>query len=268
MLRHGTRTRIGQQFVSYPFHLTRPFALDVGIPELLTIYQQSCSGGLYRGEQLTNRFTLEANAAAHITTQSATIVHDCRGQAASHSTEVALESGAFLALMPEPFVLFPGAFCALKLDAQLSDGAVLILSDTFARHDPHAGGDRPAPGRAFQAYESDIVIRDLQGRLLVRDFSAVAGTELTSGHSPVGEWSVVSNFILVGDRARLPTFEALSQLATCPGFIAGVTELPNRAGWGVRCLAKDSVAARAHADGLFGLSVRAAFGEAPSPRRK
>lgn len=268
MLRHGARTRIGRQFVSYPFHLTRPFTLDAAIPELLTIYQQSCSGGLYRGEQLTNRFTLEANAAAHITTQSATIVHDCHGQRASQDTEVVLENGAFLALMPEPLVLFPGASCALKLEARISRRAVLMMSDAFARHDPFAGGHQPAADRAFAAYESDIMIQDFEGHLLARDLSTANGATLSGPHSPVGDWSIISNFILAGDKTRLPTIEALTQLATRPRLIAGVTELPNRAGWGVRCLARDSVAARGFADSMFELGVRAAFGEAPAARRK
>src|SRR5690625_4073494 len=77
-LRHGSETRLGRQFVSYPFHMTRPFSLDPDIPELITLYQQSSSGGLYRAERLESSFTLEVGSACHVTTQSATVIHDCQ----------------------------------------------------------------------------------------------------------------------------------------------------------------------------------------------
>jgi len=50
--RQGMRARIRDRYVSYPFHFTRPFMLDASIPQLLTLYQQSSSGGLYQGTGL------------------------------------------------------------------------------------------------------------------------------------------------------------------------------------------------------------------------
>ena len=56
--RHGERTIIERQYVSYPFHLTRPFALDPDIPALTTVYQQSSSGGVYRSDRLTSQIKM------------------------------------------------------------------------------------------------------------------------------------------------------------------------------------------------------------------
>lgn len=260
--RHGARTHLGRQFVSYPFHMTRPFALDAAIPSLLTIYQQSSSGGLYRAEQLTSRYEVGAAAAAHVTTQAATVVHDCQGQPARQHSQVIMEDGAFLALTPDPLVLFPGASCSSTLQARLAPGAILFLSEAFACHDPDE------QSRPFDQLSSDLRVEDQSGRLLMRDCYRIAGQALAGAVSPIGAWRVVANFMLLGDHPRLPTREALAELAPSPRVVTGVTALPNGAGWGVRCLAADAIAARGITESLFALTVLAAFGHQPAPRRK
>lgn len=260
--RHGDQTRIGRQFISYPFHLTRPFAFDLAIPSLTTIYQQSSSGGLYRAEQLSSRFDLGADSAAHVTTQAATVVHHCHDEPARLSTDIRLEEGAFLALTPDPLVLFPGASCASSIKADLAPGSVLLLADAFACHDP------VGQQRLFDRLDSDVLLRDQSGKLLVRDSFAITGAALATSASPIGSWRVVSNYMLAGDSQRLPRREALDELCGMASLVAGVTELPNKTGWGIRCLSADAVAARSFSERLFSLSVEAAFGVLPAPRRK
>lgn len=262
LLRHGAHTRIGRQYVSYPFHLTRPFRLDAAIPSLLSLYQQSSSGGLYRADRLSSRFDVRAGAAAHITTQAATIVHDCHGQPVSQTTDIAVGRDGFLAFTPDPLVLFPGAASETRITAEVSRGAVLLLADAFACHDPQA------LSRSFDRLDGDVVIRDDSGRLLVRDSFRLSGAALTGSASPTGGWSVVSTYLLVGDRARLPVHAAIDALATGGRIVAGVSELANGAGWGLRCLAADAVAAAEFGERLFSLAVEAALGHAPVPRRK
>lgn len=264
--RQGRRTAIARQFVSYPFHMTRPFHLDDAIPALLTTYQQSCSGGLYRGESLFNRFDVGPHAAAHVTTQSGTIVHDCQGDRASQSTEVTLGTGAFMALMPEPVILFPGADCAFTCKATLGEGAVLILGEAFTWYDPFVTTDRLRVN--CSSYLSDISLRDASDCLLLRDVSAASGLSADARTSPIGPWSIVGTYLLAGPVERLPQRWAIEALAGKQGIVAGVTVLPNQAGLGVRSLAADSQAARNFADQLFTLGVEAALGARPALRRK
>lgn len=264
--RQGRRTAIARQFVSYPFHMTRPFHLDDDIPALLTTYQQSCSGGLYRGESLFNHFDVGPHAAAHITTQSGTIVHDCHGETANLRTEVFLGSGAFVALMPEPVILFPGAACDFNCSIELGDQSVLILGDALTWYDPFVVTDCWRINRS--SYRSDITLRDASGRLLLRDVSMASGISTHALASPVGPWSVVGTYLLAGPAARLPQRQVIEALAGQNGLAAGVTELPNRAGFGVRCLAVDAHAARSFAEELFALGAEAALGARPALRRK
>lgn len=261
-MRHGARTTLTRQFVSYPFHLTRPFRLDPAIPSLLTLYQQSSSGGLYRGERLSCRFRAGAGAAAHITTQAATIVHDCQGRPAHQNTAIRVESGGFLAYAPDPLVLFPGASFAARLEASLADDAVLFLCDAFTTHDPKG------EGRCFDRLHSDVVIRDLGGKLAVRDCFQLAGTALCGQASPMGRWQVMASFLVLGPQSRLPSQLELQRSHVEGSSIVGVSMLPNAAGWGVRCLAADAIALRSACERLFSLCCQAAFGHSPMPRRK
>lgn len=261
-MRHGHRTVIGRQHVSYPFHLTRPFSLDAAIPALLTVYQQSSSGGLYRADNLSCRYRVGANAASHITTQAATIVHDCHGLPARQSCEIELDDGAFLALTPEPYVLFPGASVFSTLNARLAPDAVFLVGEAFAMHDPEA------KTRPFDQLASDIIIRDSTGRLLVRDCFRVAGSDLVDVASPIGRWRLVANFLALGPPSRLPKREELAGFSSDPGAVIGVSATANGAGWGVRCLAIDAVAARRVAEKIFSSCVRSAFGQLPVIRRK
>lgn len=261
-MRHGRRTVIGRQHVSYPFHLTRPFSLDAAIPSLLTIYQQSSSGGLYRADDLSCRYSLGAGAACHITTQAATVVHDCHGMPARQVCEAALDDGAFLALTPDPYVLFPDAAVCSALDARLAPDAVLLVAESFAMHDPEA------KARPFDRLTSDVTIRDLTGRLLVRDCFRIAGSDLLGAASPIGRWRIVASFLLFGPPSRLPGREDLADLAHVPGAVIGVSAAAHGAGWGVRCLAADAVAAGRVAEKIFSACVRAAFGQLPVARRK
>jgi urease accessory protein len=261
-IRHGARTTLARQFVSYPFHLTRPFRLDPAIPSLLTLYQQSSSGGLYRGERLSCRFRVGAGAAAHITTQAATIVHDCQGRPAHQGAVIQVEAGAFLAYAPDPLVLFPGASFAASLEAKLADDAVVFLCDAFTTHDPRA------EGRRFDRLSSDVVIRNSSGRLVVRDCFQLTGEALCERTSPMGRWQVMASYLVLGPPSRLPSLAELQRSHVEGRSILGVSALPNAAGWGIRCLAADAIAARKTSDRLFSLCCQAAFGHSPMPRRK
>jgi urease accessory protein len=261
--RVGDRTKIIRQYVSYPFHLTRPFTLDPDIPALTTVYQQSASGGLYRADGLTSRIELMEASAAHLTTQAATVVHDCRGEPARQSTEIVIGGASFLALTPDPIVLFPGAALQTQTIVKLAQGATAFLSDAFACHDPGA------TGRPFDQYMCDTrILAAIDGRMLVRDRIAISGKELHGQGAPMADWRICANYLLLGAPERLPLRERLVDAAVDQEATGGIAALPNNAGWGVRVLSPTAVANRRVAEALFTLAVNAALGADPVARRK
>lgn len=260
--RVGATTRLGAQFVSYPLHMTRPFALDAALPELATVYQQSASGGVYRGDRMETRISLGDRAAVHLTTQSATIVHDARGSTARLATTLDLEDGAYLAMTPDPLVLFPGAAVETTTEVRLGDGAVACLTEAFVVHDPRAAGG------TFARLASATTVRAASNRLLFADRFDLAGADLLGPQGAIGRRRLVATHLLLGPKARLPEPAALIAAAAGEGFVAGLLDLPNAAGFAVRVLADDAISERKVATAIFRLSVRAALGADPAPRRK
>ena len=66
----GGRTVLAHQHVPYPFHVTRAFHLDRARPDLATLYLQSASGGLYRGDQLVLDIDVAPGVGPHAETSS------------------------------------------------------------------------------------------------------------------------------------------------------------------------------------------------------
>lgn len=249
----GGRSRIGRQYVSYPFHLTRPFALDSEIPALITLYQQSSAGGLYRADRLENRLDLTERAAVHLTSQAATVVHDCRGERAEQTLDASLDAGAFLAWTPDPLVLFPGAALASRTRLQLDRRSVALFSDAFALHDPSGCG------RTFDTYSSDFIAIDMaNGSTMLRDRFEIRGADLERRGSPMGSWRLAASHFLLGPAERLPSRDKIAAAIDTPGLVAGVSQLPNGSGFGIRVLAMSAVDERRLAERLF---------RSPSPPR-
>lgn len=259
--RAGGRTRLLRQHVPYPFHVTQPFSLDPGRPDLATLYLQSASGGLYRGERLDLTITAGAAAAVAVTTQSATIVHDCQGQPAAQTVKLALQPGSLLIYTPDPLVLFPGAAVHTALEVTLPPGAVAVCQDGFACHDP-AGR-----GAMFDEIRMATVVRSPAGAVLMTDRGVITGAALGGAASPLGPvYRAAGGLLLLG--MALPGARALQDEIDGLGCLAGWSALPNGIGTGIRLLAQDGAALARGLAAATRACFTAAVGVAPAPRRK
>ena len=156
--RHGGgRTVLTRQHVPYPFHATRPFYLDRKRPEIATLYLQSASGGLYRGDDVALSIVAGPHAAVHVTTQASTIVHKTHKRAVAQTTRIEIGEHSFVAMTPDPLVLFPGAEICCTTEVTLAAAGCAILTDGLAHHDPEG------TGRPFERYSNAIIVRDKSG---------------------------------------------------------------------------------------------------------
>jgi urease accessory protein len=258
----GGRTMLAHQHVPYPFHVTRPFHLDRQRPDLATLYLQSASGGLYRGDRLCVDIDVAPGAAAHVTTQAATVVHDTRAHAAVQSTRLRVGAGAFVAVTPDPLVLFPGAAIESAVDVTLARGACAILSDGFCCHDP-AGEDRPFARAAFAT-----IVRDETGHVRVADRGAIAGAHFLSEASPAGPYAAVGTLLVLGPGAERVAAAELERQVDRLRCVAGVTPTPHGLGVAIRMLAPDGGALARGLDLAFAVAFEALLGFAPARRRK
>jgi urease accessory protein len=256
----GGRTTLRRQLVGYPLHVTRGFYLDAARPDLLTLYLQSASGGLYAGDRLKLDVSVGANAAFHLTTQASTVVHDGREAGSRQRQSITVGSGAFCALASDPYVLFPGANLELETTATVPDDAVLFLADGFAIHDPKE------TGRTFAQFSSRQRIVRPDGRLLLQDAGRLRGDELRNGS--LGMMAAAATVLVIAPADRLPAMAAMEEAADGLGCLAGASAAPNRAGQVMRILAPDGGTLARALEAAFHVASRAALSVDLARRRK
>jgi len=258
----GGRTVLAQQRVPYPFHVTRPFYLDRARPEIATLYLQSASGGLYRGESLALSIIADSHAAAHVTTQASTIVHRTSNRSIAQNTRIEIGDHAFAAMTPDPLVLFPGAEIACTTDITLAATARAIVTDGLTQHDPEG------KGRPFGRYSNAIVVRNAKGTVLLADRGSLAGDQMLGPTSPLGPFRAAGTLLVLGHGANRCDPDILeTRLATC-NCTAGISKLPNDAGIGGRILATNGGALARGLEIAFAIAFEALIGILPARRRK
>lgn len=226
----GRTVLVGQQ-VSYPFHVTRALRVTP-TAELAALYLQSAAGGVYAGDDLALSVAVGEGAAAHVTTQSATVVHHARGVPARLATAATVAAGGFLALLPDPLVLFPGADLTSETVLTLADGATALAAETVGLHDP-AGEGRP-----FCRFEGALTVCNAAGRVLFADRGTVTGTALT-GPAVLGAWRAWGLLLVIGPPDRLPNPVSLEAAAEAAGCLAGASAAPGGIGLAVRLVGPD-----------------------------
>lgn len=258
----GGRTILRRQQVGYPWHLGRGFYLDGVRPDLLTVYLQSASGGMYGADDL--RFDVEVGhgAALHLTTQSATVVHPGRDRAASLRQRIDVAAGGFAVLTSDPYILFPDAQLDLSTTAVVADDGVLLIADGFATHCP------PRSQGVFRRYSSELRIERPDGRLLVLDRGALRGRDLQGAFDALGGARAAASIIVIAPTQRLPLAEEIEAAADRAGCFAGVSVAPNDAGLVVRMTAPDGGGLTRGITAAFDSITQSVFGAVLAPRRK
>ena len=260
--RGGGRTFLKEQRTPYPFHTTRPHYLDVDRPDLATLYLQSASGGLYRGDRLDLSIEAGPGALAHVTTQAATVVHASAEAGIELRTRIEVGTGAILALTSDPYILFPRADLSTETRIVLAPGSSAILAEGFAVHDP-AGRDGP-----FHALTASCQIEDSGGTRLAEDRGLIEGMDFFGTASPLHGYQAFGSVMVLGQQAVSLDPAGVEAMLDARGVLGGVTRLPNAAGWAIRLLALDGGALARGLDAAFALGFEALLGMRPARRRK
>jgi urease accessory protein len=263
LFRRGAgRTTLGPQFVPYPFHVTRPFYLDRERPDLATLYLQSASGGLYRGDRIALSIEAAPHAAVHVTTQASTIVHRAGPPGVVHETNILIGEHALVAMTPDPLVLFPAAEISCAMEVVLPASGHAILTDGFTHHDPVGAG------RPFDRYSNALTVRDDTGVVLLSDRGTLQGEFMFGSASPLGPYLAAGTLMVLGDGAQRCDINILEESLAAMGCLAGMSLLPNGVGVGGRILAPDGGALARALEAAFAFAFQALVGTPPARRRK
>lgn len=253
--RRGDRTVVTRCGYTLPLQVLAPMALD---DEAAIVSVLTPTGGLVGGDVLTIDVDVAAGAHACLTTPSATKVYRTASGPARQRIALRLASGAQLEWVPDHTIPFAGSALCQTLEADVADGAALVLVDAFA-----AG--RVARGEAwrFALLDSTLSVRDARGRLLhdrfvLRD-DAPRGLGITEGRP------YFATIVVVADAGIAAFAEAVA--AIDGGADIGVGLLPRR-GAVVRCLAEDAPALGDAIECVWGAARREVLKLSPLALRK
>ena len=258
-------TRLGRREVGYPLHLTRAFLLDESPAGLATVYLQSVSGGLYAGDDIGLDLLCADGAAAHLTTQSPTVVHDTRGQQACQHVHIDVGCDALFEYLPEASILLPGAALDSSVEVRLERGAAVLLAESFLTHDPGGGDAR------FAAYRGLLRVCHVEHGLLLHDRQCLTG-ERHAAQVLASEGRLACQSTLVCAQSRLPGETLLEAtrdaLDRHPRSHAGATLLADHSSVYVRIAAATADLLRATFDDAWAALRTRLTGRSPGIRRK
>lgn len=249
----------------WPFTLSRGFRLDRIPSGMLTLILQTVSGAIQADDALLQRIHLGQGAAAHITTQGATMVYRApAGMCATDIVELEVENGGIIEYLPEPRILFPDSSLSQRLLVRLAPSGIAILSEGFVLHDP-AGQGRP-----FRRYTSELVIERPGGGVVLQDRFDLNAMPPRGGRR--ASYLAHGTLLVVASLQprALETLCSLIQARVQNGteIYAAASILPQDAGVGLRVVATNGRHLRAALTAAWIASREHLFGCKPEPRRK
>ncbi len=261
----GGRTFVRRQFATYPFHLCRPHCFAGDPANMVTVYLQSLSGGIYGNERLSLALAGEPGTQAHVTTQASTIVHSMETGRAESRVSIDAQDDSLIEYLPDPLILFPRARLSSVVKVRRHEDATVIFADSFLTHDPEG------KGRSFDYLDSRLDVEDLDGRLLARDRFVLTGEMFRALRSTGrGGYGALAALVVLLPGGRLePMLDAIrSALDSLPETYAGASALPNDCGLRARILTEDGASLRIAMHAAWSTVRKIITGLRPKPRRK
>lgn len=254
----------GQQ-VGYPFHLGRTLKLPDDPAGMAAVYLQSCSGGIFAGEDLHVQLRAGPGSQAHVSTGAATIAHSMLEASARQTVSLTAEAGALLEYLPMATILFPQAKLLSRVNITLHPGARVMLCDAFCLHTPQGNSG------LFDFYRAELEVRSPSGQLLAGDRLALTGLDMTRRSPGVsGPFQALATFMLIGQGLPIEVLKTMLRkaLRDLPDSYLGVSALANDSGVSVRILTLDAVALRNVLRIAWATVREQLLGIAPRVRRK
>ena len=132
---------IYHQLLPHPFHITVPFNINGDPEDLISLYLQSSSGGLYDRDFHKFNLKLHQNSKLHLTSQASTIVHRAKENiGAVLETNLTLLENSYLEFMPDPIILMADSKFFSTTAVELKSSSQAMVAESFLVHDPDGNG--------------------------------------------------------------------------------------------------------------------------------
>ena len=260
--RQGDRSVLAYLYRQAPLLVQQALYWDEHLPGLPCVYVITTSGCVLQGDRLALSITVGPDAMAHITTQSATKVHQMDANFAAQSQRLSLAQNAYLEFLPGPTIPHRHSRFITHTHATVADGATLLYGEILQ------------PGRKYhgEVFEYDLYSSSLcAGRpdgtpLFTEKLIAEPWRHPVRQAGVMGEFDVFANVTLVTPpRHAARIFDQVgSPTGPCA---AGVSRLPNDAGLVYKVLGMETEPVKA-AVRAFWAMVRQEVAGAPIPEAR
>lgn len=238
--RRGARSVLSTLHRRAPFIVQQALYWDEAMPGLPCVCMISNAGGVLQGDRNRIEIDLAAGAEAHVTTQSATRIHEMDANHATQAQAIRLGPGSYLEYVPHPVIPHRGSRFAQETRIDIDATATLIYSEVLMPGRKHYGA-----GEIFAYDLFSSLVRAVRpgGRLLFAEkFVLEPRRGPLDRLGVMGPFHVFGNLIILAPR---PVTDALFA-ETAPsydetaGVAFGASRLPNDAGLIVKALGMES----------------------------
>ncbi len=237
---------------------------DEHLPGLPCVYIITTSGCVVQGDRLDVSITVGPDAMAHVTTQSATKIHEMDANFAAQSQRLALAENAYLELLPGPTIPHRHSRFITRTEATVAEGATLLSAEVLQPGRKHHG-----EGELFEydLYSSALAVSRPDGTpLFTEKLVAEPWRHPVRQTGVMGEFDVFANVILVTPRRHArQVFEQVVPGADMGAeCMAGASHLPNDAGLVYKVLGMETESVQSKVRAFWHL-VRREVADAPIP---
>lgn len=213
---------------------------DEEIPELPCVTMISTSGCILQGDRLATDVIVEAEACAHVTTQSATKVHMMNANYATQIQHFIVEEKGYLEFMPDPLIPHRDSRFITDTLIDIHPSATVLYSEVLMSGRKYHHQDERF---GFDVFSSRIVAKNPQGKeLFVEKYILEPKAESLDAVGVMQDFDTFGNVILLTPKehhdrilARITAkFDLENHIAS------GVTRLPNDCGLIFKALGVDS----------------------------
>lgn len=249
-LRLGFEPRPGRSVLSRlhrraPLLVQQALYWDEEMPGLPCVHIISNSGGILQGDRNEIEIEVASGAQAHVTTQSATRIHEMDANYATQTQSLILGAGAYLEYIPHPIIPFKSSRFVQHTTISIDATATLIYSDIIM------------PGRKYygagEVFDYDLfsstvhAARPDGASLFTEKFIIRPRQSYISCLGAMGPFHVFGNVVLLTPREHAdrlfdaiePSFDQQRQIAS------GASRLPNDAGLLFKVLSMETAPASA-----------------------
>lgn len=243
--RRGERTILADLYRRAPLIVHKAIYWDEELPTMPCVFIISNAGAILQGDRNTISIKVDEGAQAHITTQSATKIHEMDANYASQDQEIVLEKDAYLEFLPDPVIPHKHTRFLSRTNIAIDPSATLLYSEILM-----AGRKYHGDGEVFQYDLFSSLIRAQrpdQSPLFTEKFIVRPHERPVQQVGVMGRFDVFANVILLTPKHHADRiFEQVPAVFNeDEGWAAGASRLPHDAGLIYKVVACETAIAKA-----------------------